>query len=165
MWGWCYHKFYLNSDFYSNKGGEWHWEVGKKGSGNLYVFCVCEMVNIQVSNGKVSSGKQLYLNPLFLWACRTHGLTSPLVFQKWRETFPLLLGTYGHVWTVPEAAGCAETRPNCCSSVSPQCFQGDRTKKLILRFWGQCEEHKGTSFLPTHFATLPLWARLLSSFL
>lgn len=107
--------------------GRW----GKKGSGDLFFLSEMLnmlMLNIQVLSEKVWTGKQLYLNPLLLWACSTHGLTSPLAFQKWKETFPLLLGTYGHIWTVSEAAACAETWPNCFSSVSPQCFQGDSTE-------------------------------------
>lgn len=101
--------------------GRWR----KKRKREFIFFFKCEMLNIQFLKERVLTGKQLYLNPLLLWACSTHGLTSPLAFQKRRETFPLLLGTYGHIWTVSEAAGCAETWPNCFPSVSPQCFQGD----------------------------------------
>lgn len=69
------------------------------------------MLNMKVFNEKVLTEKQLYLNPLLLRAPNTHSLTSPLMFWKWRKTF-FLLGTDGHIWTVSEAPGYAETWPN-----------------------------------------------------
>lgn len=123
-----------------NDTGKWR---GERKRGFIFFLFKCEMWNIQVPNEKVWTGKQLYLNPLLLWACSTHGLTSPLAFQKWRETFPLLLGTYGHVWTVSEAAGCAQTWPNCFSQRLPNA-SGQKTDGISST----------TQFLPTHFATL-----------